>query len=145
MDLEKIKRKIEEFFESFYGQVKVELEEKEEKILRARIKAEGMEVSGETFFSIYHLLSAILKKQIKENFVFDFDLNDYRKKREAYLKELARSLADEVALTKKMKELEPMPAYERKIIHLELAERKDVVTRSIGEGEKRRVVIYPYP
>jgi len=61
------------------------------------------------------------------------------------LKELAKSVADEVALTKKERILEPMSAYERRIIHLELASRPDVTTESIGKEPKRRVVIKPYP
>ena len=61
------------------------------------------------------------------------------------MRETANSVADEVALTKKEKELAPMPAYERRVIHLELADRKDVTTESIGEEPKRRVVIRPYP
>ena len=54
-------------------------------------------------------------------------------------------MADEVVLTKKEKILSPMPAYERRIIHLELAERKDVSTESIDQGLERKVVIRPYP
>ncbi|PJA84129.1 MAG: hypothetical protein CO145_02195, partial [Candidatus Nealsonbacteria bacterium CG_4_9_14_3_um_filter_37_13] len=71
--------------------------------------------------------------------------NGYKKKKLDYLKELARSLADEVALTKKEKNLPPMAAYERRIIHLELAGRSDVTTESIGEEPERRVVVRPYP
>jgi len=58
---------------------------------------------------------------------------------------LARSLADEVAITKKEKILSSMPAYERRIIHLELAGRSDVTTESIGQEPERRIVIRPYP
>jgi len=58
---------------------------------------------------------------------------------------LAKEIADEVALTKKEKILPPMPAYERRIIHLELAQRPDVTTQSIGQEPERRVVIKPYP
>ena len=59
------------------------------------------------------------------------------------MKETAKSLADEVVLTKEEKVLAPMSAYERRIIHLELAERENVKTESIGEGLERRLVIKP--
>jgi spoIIIJ-associated protein len=94
---------------------------------------------------IQHLLNAIFKKEIGEEFFLDLDIEGYKEKKVKYLKELARSVADEVALTKKERILEPMPAYERRIIHLELASRPDVTTESIGKEPKRRVVIKPYP
>ena len=59
---------------------------------------------------------------------------------------MAISAADDVALTKKEKQLPPMTAYERRIIHLELASaRPDVVTESIGQEPERRVAIKPRP
>ncbi|PIR71473.1 MAG: hypothetical protein COU43_02475 [Candidatus Nealsonbacteria bacterium CG10_big_fil_rev_8_21_14_0_10_37_25] len=94
-----------------------------------------------TFF--WH--SFILWLILTEPFFIDLDINGYKKKKLDYLKELARSLADEVALTKKEKNLPPMAAYERRIIHLELAGRSDVTTESIGEEPERRVVVRPYP
>ena len=57
---------------------------------------------------------------------------------------MARSAADEVAITKKEKTLAPMPAYERRIIHLEIINnRSDVITESLGEGAERKVTIKP--
>ena len=94
---------------------------------------------------IQHLLKAILRRKIGALFYIDLDINNYKKKKIAYLRELARSIADEVALTKKEKVLSPMPSYERRIIHLELAGRSDVTTESIDEEPKRKVVVRPYP
>ncbi len=71
------------------------------------------------------------------------DINDYKKKKIQYLKELAKSIAEEVVLTQKEKILSPMPAYERRVIHLELSERKDIATESIGKEPERRVIIRP--
>jgi len=71
------------------------------------------------------------------------DINDYKKKKNEYLRELARSVADEVSLSKKEKILGPMPPYERRVIHMELAGRSDVVSESIGEGPERRVGVRP--
>lgn len=100
---------------------------------------------GEILADLQHLLKAMIKKKIKKDFYFDLDINNYKKRKIEFLKELARDLADEVALTKKEKILPPMPAYERRIIHLELASRKDVTTQSTGEEPRRKIVIKPYP
>jgi len=88
-------------------------------------------------------LKIILKRKIapEKNFYIDLDINNYKKKKVEYLKELAISTADEVSLLKKEKSLEPMSSYERRVIHLELAERDNIVTESDGDGDERRVII----
>ncbi|MCJ7786920.1 hypothetical protein MUP06_01745, partial [Patescibacteria group bacterium] len=58
---------------------------------------------GQTLAEIQHLLKAILKRKIKEPFFIDLDISDYKKKKIDYLKEMAKSAADEVALSKKEK------------------------------------------
>ncbi|MFH1451313.1 MAG: R3H domain-containing nucleic acid-binding protein, partial [bacterium] len=73
----------------------------------------------------------------------DIDINNYKKGKADYLKEMAREVADEVSLTKKEKWLSPMPAYERRIVHMELSLRPGVVTESHGEGPERRIVVKP--
>ena len=99
---------------------------------------------GETLVSIQRLLKVLLRRKLDKNLYIDLDINGYKKKKIDYLRQLARSVADDVALTKKEQILPPMPAYERRIIHLELAERGNVVTESIGQEPQRRVVIRPY-
>ena len=97
---------------------------------------------GQTLLEIQHILKAIIRKKIPEQQLYiSLDINEYKQNKESYLRELARTAADEVALLKKPKELPPMPAAERRIVHMELAERADVSTESDGEGELRRVVI----
>ena len=98
---------------------------------------------GRTLIEIQHLLKIILNKKLEKTFYIDLDINGYKKKKVEYLKSLAKDLADEVSLTKKEKILFPMPSYERRIIHLELADREDVVTESQGEGFDRKVMIKP--
>jgi spoIIIJ-associated protein len=100
-------------------------------------------VTKDSIIHIQHLLSAICKKKIDQNLVLDFDLNDYKKKRIKFLINLANSLAEEAILTKKEKISDPLPAFERKIIHTELAKRNDVTTESIGKEPTRRVIIKP--
>ena len=69
------------------------------------------------------------------------DVNDYTKKKIEYLKSLAQNLADEAVKVRQNRLLPPMSPYERRIIHTELSQRKDVATESQGLGEDRCVVI----
>jgi spoIIIJ-associated protein len=98
---------------------------------------------GQTLFEIQRLLRMILNKKLQANFYLNLDINDYKKKKVEYLKDLAKSLADQVALDKEEKELSPMSAYERRVIHSELSKRTDVATESRGQGPNRFVVIKP--
>ncbi len=91
------------------------------------------------------LLRAVAKRKILENVFINLDINNYRKRRTEFLKEIAREIADQVSLSKKKVTLEPMSAFERRIIHLELASRNDVATGSVGEEPERRVEIIPHP
>jgi len=148
-DLEKAKKIIEEFFQRMAFDGEIEIPPQKDETLIINLKVENPQIligeKGQTLFEIQHLLKAILKRAISENFYIDLDINDYKKKKIEYLKELAHSVADEVSLTKNEKVLSPMLSYERRIIHLEIADRKDVTSESIGEEPERRVVIKPYP
>jgi len=148
-NLEKAQKIVKEFFQKMAVEGEIEILPPKDETLIINLKIEDPQIligeRGQTLFEIQHLLKAILKREISENFYVDLDINDYKKKKIEYLKELARSVADEVSLTKKERDLSPMPAYERRIIHLEIAERKDVTTESIGQEPERRVVIRPYP
>ena len=148
-NLEKIQKIVKEFFQKMTIEGEIEILPPKDETLIINLKIEDPQIligeKGQTLFEIQHLLKAILRRKILENFYIDLDINDYKKKKIEYLKELARSIADEVSLTKKERVLSPMPAYERRIIHLEIAERKDVTTESIGQEPERRIVIKPYP
>lgn len=148
-NFEKIKEIVGEFFKKMTVDAKIELPAQRDETLFINLKVENPQIligeKGQTLSEVQHLLKAILKKAIQENFYIDLDINDYKKKKFEYLKELVHSIADEVALTKKERILSPMPAYERRIIHLEIAERNDVSSESIGQEPERRVVIKPYP
>jgi spoIIIJ-associated protein len=71
------------------------------------------------------------------------DVNGYKKRRYESLRNLARQVADQVEGNGRATILEPMPAYERRIIHLELAEHPYVTTESVGFGEARKVIVLP--
>ena len=149
VQLEEIKKIIKEFFEKTTFEVEIDFSPQEDLTLPINLKTENPQIligeGGQTLFDIQHLLKAILRRKIEENFYIDLDINDYKKRKIEYLKEIARTVADEVSLTKKEKILSPMPAYERRIIHLELAGRQDINTESIGQEPERRIVIRPYP
>lgn len=87
------------------------------------------------------VLKLILKKKGFE-FVF-LDINNHRKEREDLLIRLARAAAKKVSVTKKEIPLPAMNAFERRIIHAELAMHPDIKTESTGEGKNRRVVVKP--
>ncbi len=91
------------------------------------------------------ILRAILRREIAENVFVNLDINNYRKRRAEFLKEIAREIADQVSLSKKKVTLEPMSAFERRVIHMELSSRQDVITESVGEGPERKVEIKPRP
>jgi len=148
-DLDKIKKEIEDFLRKMTIEVETESFQQKEDTVFFDIRVKEPQIligeQGQTLLDIQHLLSVILRKKIEEKFFLDLDINDYKKKKIEYLKEMARSVADEVALIKKEKALPAMPAYERRIIHMELAERGNVTTESVGEEPERRLVIKPYP
>ena len=96
---------------------------------------------GQTLSEILYILKSLLRKKLGEAVYVALDINDYQKNKEHYTRELARTTADEVTLFKAPKELPPMSAAERRIVHMELQERSDIETKSIGDGEGRRVVI----
>jgi len=154
-NLEKIKEFIKEFFHKASFEVEIAVK-KEDGFLSVDVNTNEPQVligdGGQTLLAIQYLLKLILRKKFPflaeaaENnspFYFNLDINHYKQKKYQYLEELARTTADEVALTKKEKELAAMPAYQRRIIHLALASRSDVITKSIGEEPNRRVVIAP--
>lgn len=147
-ELEEIKKTIRDFFKKTGLDLEIEICSPEEEVLPIKIKTKEPKIlighAGQTLFDIQHLLNIISRrKTITADFHVDLDINSYKEKKIEYLREMARSLADEVILTKKEKELAPMPAYERRIVHIELSKREGVETESFGEGSGRRIIIKP--
>lgn len=101
--------------------------------------------SGSNLNDLQRILRLLIIKKDLETPPFLLDINGYRVKREQFLKELSREIAEQVIRAKKSVMLQPMSSYERRIIHLELAGRPDVVTESVGEEPERRIIIRPYP
>ena len=96
---------------------------------------------GETLYAFQTILSAIAGKEIDKKVRIILDIEGYKAKREKTLEELAEKVAKTVIKTGKSVKLEPMQAYERKIIHSTLQQNDKVQTESIGEEPNRRIVI----
>lgn len=96
---------------------------------------------GETLYAFQNILSAIAGKEIDKKVRVILDIEGYKAKREKTLEELAEKVAKTVIRTRKPVKLEPMQAYERKIIHSKLQQNDKVQTESIGEEPNRRIVI----
>ena len=96
---------------------------------------------GETLYALQNILSAIAGKGINNKVRVILDIEGYKEKREKTLEDLADKMAKTVIKYKKPVTLEPMQAYERKIIHSRLQENSRVETKSIGEEPHRRIVI----
>ncbi len=96
---------------------------------------------GKTIESLQSLINSMLQIEDEEYAKVFVEINGYKKQKEEKLKRLANKMANNVIRFRKPIRLEPMSAYERLIIHQELANRNDVETESIGEEPRRRVVI----
>lgn len=146
-DVEKMRVLVQEFFQKTTFVVDIDIPVSNDDTLFIMVKTEEPKMligqSGQTLAEIQYLLKAILRRHISNPFYINFDINNYKEKKTTCLKETARSLADEVVLTKKEKMLDPMPAYERRIVHLELTEREGILVQSVGEDPERRIVIKP--
>lgn len=99
---------------------------------------------GQNLFALNYMLKRIIEKRFPGIAIqFMLDVNDYRRRRFEELKDQARMSAQRVRYFKKEVVLEPMSAFERRIVHLVLQEYPDIVTESTGQGSGRRVVIRP--
>lgn len=140
-----IKNIVRDFFDKATIVVEIKEERVEGESFRLNIETESPQLligeNGQTLSEIQYLLRLILRRKIGSDIFFDLDINGYKNKKASYLEELAKSMADEVVLTRQDRELSPMPSQDRRIIHLTLSNRTDVITESLGQGLERRVVI----
>ncbi len=96
---------------------------------------------GQTLASLQYIVRLIVGHQTQAWLPITVDVEGYKQRRYERLQALAWRLAEQVKTRRIPFTLEPMLAYERRIIHLALVDHPDVTTESIGEGESRRVVI----
>ncbi len=98
---------------------------------------------GQTLSYLQYIVRLIVGHQTKAWVPIIVDVEGYKQRRYEALRALAWRMAEQVTAEGVPFTLEPMPAYERRIVHLALAEHPDVTTQSTGEGEVRKVVILP--
>lgn len=147
-DISTAKERVEKFLKDWLQKVDNTLEysiKEEDYTIYVDIKgnASGTLIGyrGETLNSMQTILSTIANRGFNSKIRLILDIENYRQKREKTLEELAEKVSKTVFKTGKSITLEPMSAYERKIIHSKLQDNSKIETYSIGEGDNRRVVI----
>lgn len=145
---EKAKQNVEKFLKDFFDKLQKDTQysvETSEKGLNVDIKNSDIGFligyRGETLYAFQSILSAIASKGIENRVRVILDIEGYKAKRVKALEDLAEKLEKTVIKTKKSITLEPMQAYERKIIHTKLQNSNMVETKSIGEEPRRKIVI----
>jgi len=98
---------------------------------------------GQTMASLQQIVRLIVANTLESKLPIIIDVEGYKERRCEGLRALANRLADQVKARRAPFAMEPMPAFERRIIHLALADHPDVMTESTGIGEGRKVVIKP--
>ncbi len=98
---------------------------------------------GDTLRSLQYLVRLMVSHRLKHWTNLVVDVENYVIRRRRTLESLAQRVADQVARSGRMQALEPMPAYERRIVHVTLRKNPEVTTQSVGEGERRKVTIIP--
>lgn len=145
---DRTKEKLEEILKNIFTITGEEVEytiERKDNQINLIIKGDEMAhligYKGKTIEAFQSLLNSMLQREDEEFAKVFVEINDYKKKKEEKLRRLANKMAANCVKFRRPIRLEPMSAYERLIIHRELADRKDVETESIGEEPRRRVVI----
>lgn len=98
---------------------------------------------AESLMALQYMTRMIVSHQLKKWLNIILDVEQYRARRERSLRQLALRMAERVAATRQAVPLEAMTPYDRRVIHLTLHGHEHVTTKSIGEGENRKVVIIP--
>lgn len=113
------------------------------------VNLEGSDLSfligrrAETLNALQYVTSLIVNKKLNQWIPLQLDIQNFRHRRELELQKLARRMAEQVISTGRRQCLEPMPANERRIVHIELRKNDLVYTESIGEEPNRKICIYP--
>jgi spoIIIJ-associated protein len=155
MNEKELSESIEEIVKDFFNRAgseadikKISLEESEgREVLMINLKTKEANIfigkQGLVLSDIQLLLRKIIKKKTDRDFFLNLDIDDYKKYKEDYIREMAQSAADEAVSQKEKKELPLAAAFDRRIVYLELSKRSDIKVESVGEGEERRIIITP--
>jgi spoIIIJ-associated protein len=113
------------------------------------VNIEGKDLSiligphAETLNALQYISGLIIGKQLGHSLPLVVDVEGYRQRRSREVRLLARRMAEQAVRTGRRQYLEPMPANERRLVHIELRDHDDVNTESIGEDPRRKVTIVP--
>ena len=147
-DFKKAEANIKAFLDDFIKGVKEELSYKislNNGIVEVEMQGKNagflIGYRGETLYALQTLITSIANKGVESRVILRLDIENYKEKREKTLENLALRTAQTVMRTGKTITLEPMQAYERKIIHSALQDNKKICTDSTGVEPRRRVVI----
>ena len=145
VEIEEASKKVEKFLRKILGEnIKIDVEIRDFIIY---VNINGEEINhligyrGSTINALQVLVTAVANKNITTKIMVILDVGNYREKRKKTLEELAEKVSKTVIKTKKSITLEPMSAFERKIIHTKLQDSDKVRTFSKGEEPHRRLVI----
>jgi spoIIIJ-associated protein len=98
---------------------------------------------AETLNALQYISGLIISKEVGHSVPLVVDVEGYRARRTNQIRQLARRMAEQAIRTGRRQALEPMPASERRLVHIELRENPDVTTESVGEEPRRKVTIIP--
>lgn len=119
---------------------------KDQRMVLVEIQGDDLSIligrRSETLNALQYISSLIVGKQLDRWVPLMIDVQGYRSRRERQLRQLARRMAEQAVHTGRRQVLEPMPANERRLIHLELRDHPLVTTESVGEEPSRKVTIY---
>jgi spoIIIJ-associated protein len=99
--------------------------------------------NGETLDALQYLLRMMLGRQISPDVNLVVDVQGHKRRRAEQVRRMARRMAEQATQRNRTMVLEPMPAHERRLVHIELRDHPTVRTESVGEGNKRKVTIIP--
>lgn len=142
----KAKEFLSNVFEKMNLEVKIEYTTGEKEI---RINLSGDEMGavigrrGETLDALQYLTTLAVNKSSEDYYKISLDTENYRSEREKTLQNLALRLAEKAKRNRRNVSLEPMNAYERKIIHSALQDDDMIQTYSVGEEPNRKIIISP--
>ncbi|MDP3974943.1 MAG: R3H domain-containing nucleic acid-binding protein [Candidatus Jorgensenbacteria bacterium] len=126
-----------------FSEVRVELDEEHKKIATHIGDGLTREEIGFLLPALEHVVNLMTRQEKLPSYVVD--VNYYRKERERLIAELARAAARKAVMTKEEVELPAMNAYERRLVHVEIATHPELRTESVGTGKERRVIIKRLP
>lgn len=137
-----------EFLNDFFNTLKVDNNYTisfKDNILNIDIKSKDAKVligyRGEVLEALQTVITLVINNKMNSNIIIQLDIENYREKRKQVLIDLANKVAQSVIRTGKSISLEPMVAYERKVIHLTLQDNEKIETSSVGEEPYRKVVV----